>query len=180
MMQAIVKWLMRRAERKGQVYNITGRAKDDHDIYMVRYIIFKTRYVGVYIHRFLRSDDDTHHDHPWCFHTYIVEGGYSEQILKRIAYSQDRGYWIKTTKRAKPGDLLFRKGTHIHRVILDKHYSVDEIETAPLTFVVIGPKYREWGFWSPTKNAEYIWQHWRSFLGIPKGPNKEHVGISDE
>lgn len=175
----LVFWLMERAIKKGQVYNITGRDKEDRDIYMIRYIVFKTKWFGIYIHRFVRSDDDTHHDHPWCFFTYMVEDGYAEQIVKKVYYNKVNHYWMKTTIRTKPGQLLFRKGTHIHRVILDKHYQMDELDKAPLTFVIIGPKYREWGFWSP-KGAEYTWQHWRSFLHIPKGPNKEHVGISDE
>jgi len=179
LMRLLAAWLMKRAIKKNQVFHITGREKNDIDVYMIRYVVAKTRWFGIYLHRFLRSDDDTYHDHPWPFFTYILEGGYKDNILRKDFYAKNtRYYWITTTVSAKPGDLLFRKAEHIHRVILDKHLTLDTADQGPLTFVVLGKKKREWGFWSPAPHsAEWAWTHWRKFLNIPEGPNKENVGM---
>jgi hypothetical protein len=48
---------------------------------MIRWYLIKTRWFGLFVHRFLRSDNDRHfHDHPWAFLTWLVGGGYWEHV----------------------------------------------------------------------------------------------------
>jgi len=46
------------------------------------YIIPRNKYFNIYLHQFLRSDDDRAlHDHPWFSLSHIIEGSYNE-VLK--------------------------------------------------------------------------------------------------
>lgn len=55
----------------------------DNEPYLERYYLFlKDRGehfpFNVFLHRFLKSDSDDLHDHPWPFATLILKGGYWE------------------------------------------------------------------------------------------------------
>lgn len=48
---------------------------------MIRWYLIRTRWFGLFVHRFLRSDNDRHfHDHPWAFLTWLIGGGYWEHV----------------------------------------------------------------------------------------------------
>jgi hypothetical protein len=106
---------------------------DDNLPYMVRWTLFGRRRGAryrVFLHRFLRSDLDTLHDHPWSFVSIILAGGYHERT------ADDRRRWYG------PGRILRRAADWQHRV-----------EIAPgrecWSLVITGPKVRTWGFWCP-------------------------------
>lgn len=155
MIKLICKALMYLCEKTGRVVNITGTGADT-DIYMIRYIIARNSYFSIYIHRFLRSDRDDLHDHPWDFWTYMVEGQYWEKLDRTKGYSHN--FRSKYTHR-----FVFRKAEMLHRVELDKHYSYEERNKAPLTFFVAGRKRRNWGF---VKDG--VWIPWKKYLGLPE------------
>ena len=56
----------------------------DNDDYLIRYYLFlknrKTFPFNIFLHKFLKSDTEDLHDHPWSFTTVILWGGYWEYI----------------------------------------------------------------------------------------------------
>lgn len=161
----MIRWLatvlMKRCERKKSVFYIRG-TEADSDAYMIRYIVFKSDWMCLYIHRFLRSDRDVHHDHPWNFLTYIISGSYEEEML-----NPKTGVTIKTTR--KQGSVARRKFSDAHKVLLRRSWVPHDCKDAPLTICLMGPRRQDWGFW--VDNPGYLVPAhkkvpWREFLGI--------------
>lgn len=124
------------------------------DPYMLRWwLIPRNRWFNVYLHRFLRSDDDRAlHDHPWWNLSVLLDGRYVEHTIS------PGGIHVRTPRRA--GDLKFRRAAAAHRIEL--------VDGPCWTVFVTGPRLREWGFHCPQG-----WRHWRLFTS---GPNGETVG----
>jgi hypothetical protein len=166
--QAICNW----CERTGRVFYITG-GPNGKTVYLVRYIPFKSKLACLYIHRFMRSDADYPHDHPWNFFTYVISGGYDEVFYNKKPEIQNGTFaalWTKTINRRLPGSIAYRKATDVHQVVVDRDYEMSEIEQAPFTVCLIGPRLREWGFW-PLEGKGTTWIDWRKYLSItPNDP----------
>lgn len=114
--------------------------------YMLRwYLIPRNPIFNVYLHKFLRHDDDRAlHDHPWWFLSVVLKGTYREVLRDGIESS-----WRKRFSFA------LRKPTYQHRVVLRE----DEGKPLPCwTLVLTGPRIREWGFWCPQGFV-----HWKVF-----------------
>lgn len=116
----------------------------DHEPYLERYYLFlkdRKRFpFNIFLHRFLKSDPDDLHDHPWEFRTLILKGGYWE-------YTKEGKFWR--------GPLTYRYaplGT-FHRVELDKN--------CPYcwTLFIPGRRVKDWGF--ETKDG---WIHHEKYL----------------
>jgi hypothetical protein len=114
--------------------------------YLLRwFFIPRNRFFNIYIHKFLRSDDDRAlHDHPWANASFILANEYAEHRIEQ------GGVNTRTMHRA--GDWNFRaSGKIAHRV---------ELTNGPCwTLFLTGPNYREWGFHCP----EQGWIHWKRF-----------------
>jgi len=118
------------------VFNYFGRYRIindriDHEPYLERYYLFlKEREnfpFNVFIHRFLKSDPDDLHDHPWSFRTIILKGGYWE-------YTKDGKFWRGPfTYRYNPPEAF-------HRVELDKNIPYC------WTLFIPGRRVKDWGF----------------------------------
>lgn len=169
---ALVEW----CKNTGRVYYITGSANKQEEVYLVRYIVLKSKWMCIYIHRFMRSDSSDPHDHPWNFITYIVSGGYTEVFYNREMPVKDLktnrfvSYWTKKLNTRVPGSFAFRRATDIHRVVVDRKYSLFELEQAPLTACIMFNRQRNWGFW-PLKDEGSKFVDWRRYLRIrPKDP----------
>jgi len=76
-----------------QLFTRLGRYRVIHDRldnepYLERYYVFlkdRERFpFNVFVHKFLKSDPDDVHDHPWPFATLILKGGYWEWRLSLI------------------------------------------------------------------------------------------------
>lgn len=109
--------------------------------YMLRwYLLPRNRRFNIYLHKFLRDDDDRAlHDHPWWFVSIILKRGYTEVT--------ENG---EIDRRA--GSIAFRPATHRHRVVLDKwteFYAGTTVTEPCWTLVATGRKHRTWGFWCP-------------------------------
>jgi len=121
----------------GQPHQVIGGPADP---YLRRwYVIPRNPVLNVYVHQFLRSDDDRAlHDHPWWFVSLILKGGYNE-----IAEKGNR------TRRA--GSIAFRPATWRHRVVLwitDEDDGRSNCRQLPCwTLIVTGRRSRTWGFW---------------------------------
>ena len=122
----------------GRPHQIIGEGSP----YMLRwYVIPRNPVLNIYVHKFLRSDDDRAlHDHPWWFVSMILRGRYaeiSEQPLK--------------VRRA--GSIAYRPAEYRHRVELLCAPSALK-GRGPLmpawTLIVTGRRVRTWGFWCKT------------------------------
>lgn len=98
--------------------------------YLLRwYLVPRNRRFNLYLHKFLRSDDDRAlHDHPWWFWSLLLRGQYLEHTPTGA-------------KRRGVLSLAFRRAEHRHRVELTHGQC--------WTLVLTGPKRRTWGFWCP-------------------------------
>jgi hypothetical protein len=171
MIRLLANYLVKWCEKNNRVHYITG-GPTGKTVYLVRYIVFKSKLCCVYIHRFMRSDADDPHDHPWNFFTYIISGGYTELHYKTevdmLTHESTRFLWEPVSNKRTPGSLAHRRATDIHQVVLDRSYEMDEIDQAPFTVCLMGPRRRHWGFW-PKSNHGTTWVDWREYLDIQEG-----------
>jgi hypothetical protein len=127
---------------------------------------------NVYLHQFLRSDDDRAlHDHPWLFNaSWLLQGSYVEHTIA------PGGVHVRTRREA--GALKLRFGPAPHRVELE-HQRIDvprlgicgHFERSCWTVFITGPRVRTWGFHCP----EHGWVHWRRFTD-PDDPGRTGPG----
>lgn len=123
-------------------------------------LIPRNRVFNVYVHQFLRSDDDRAlHGHPWAFNASIlIQGQYVEHTIEA------GGVHVATHRQQ--GDVKFRWGESPHRVEL--YRSVMAVGNGkphfcgkPLlcwTIFITGPVVRKWGFHCPKG-----WVSWQKF-----------------
>ncbi len=124
-------WLFEREEINGH-----GRCST----YLYRWIVMSTRWLGVYIHRFVADDWSRDlHDHPKRFVSIGLSGGYTEETPR--GFRHYAAPWIRTF----PAE-------HIHRVALGKHHEC-------WTLVIVFRASRQWGFWH---NGEFL--HWKEYV----------------
>lgn len=107
----------------------------------------KRRLPNVYVHRFMRSDDDRAlHDHPWWNTSILLLGRYREHTI--VAGG------INHVMTRVAGEFKLRPPRSAHRI---------EIDRPCLTIFITGPKVREWGFHCP-----HGWRHWEAFTAPGK------------
>ena len=106
------------------------------------FLIPRNRFLNVYLHRFMRSDDDRAlHDHPWQSVSLLLKGAYLE-VLDRGEHA-----W------AAPA-IIFRAAEHRHRLVL--------VEGQPVwTIFITGRKLRDWGFWCGDRGERFV--PWEEF-----------------
>lgn len=182
MLNAFIKFiadkLVNWCDRTGRTHYIKGDGEET--TYLVRYIVLKSKYLTIFIHRFMRSDAGHPHDHPWNFLTYIISGSYTEHFYDRAkpkpkAWLQKQvngkavqsgvvfgEYWTETLNVRTAGSIAYRRANDIHQVECDKELTLDEIQDAPYTVCFIGPRIREWGFWVD----DVTFKDWREYLNI--------------
>lgn len=154
-------WLLSRADTIMSTHMpdfMVGGAKAP---YLKRWwIIPRNRFFNIYLHHFLRSDDDrATHDHPWFNVSILLEGRYIEHARTWVPGPNFGG---TTATVREDGDVVFRRPTSAHRVELFAKYHPygGQFETYPVTTLFItGPVVREWGFHCPKR-----WVPWREFV----------------
>jgi hypothetical protein len=193
MIYRLVNWFIRRCEEHDKrekaaaklegraprlrILEITGNANFVGDIYLIRYYVFKSKLFNIFIHRFMRSDRDDLHDHPWDFVTYLVKGGYAEVRWNPKTNAEDR---ILRSNRptSRENTFVYRRATDQHKVMVDRTFMYHERHKAPLTICITGRTKREWGFirtWNDgiAVNGKVLvhntreWVPWRKYLGLP-------------
>jgi len=127
--------------------------RQSNEPYLERYYVFlrdRKRFpFNVFLHKFLKSDPDDVHDHPWPYATLILKGGYWEYVPE----FNDKGKKINEIKHWRgPGHFRTCPANSFHRIVL-------EPDVDCWTLFIPGPKRREWGFlvndeWVP--NEQYI------------------------
>ena len=120
-----------------------------HDVagaYLRRwYLVPRNPVLNVYLHHFLRSDDDRAlHDHPWPWASWLLHGRYIEHTIAAGGVHRRHERHVGSLKLALP--------SRAHRV-----------EVLPgesgWTLFITGPRVREWGFHCP----EQGWIHFKRF-----------------
>lgn len=142
-----LKWL----EARGRKRIVMDR--ENNEPYLERYYLFlkdrKSFPFNIFLHRFLKSDPDDVHDHPWPYATIILKGGYYEwtpvfdSAGKQIA---------ETCTWRGPGHFRTCDATSYHRIELDPSVEC-------WTLFMPGPQKREWGFLVKNKwmeNGQYF------------------------
>lgn len=189
MINRFANWLVPRladwCERRKRVFRITGTAGPD-DVYLIRYFLFRSKYFSIYIHRFLRSDRDDPHDHPFNFLSYIVKGSYLERLYDPMGPEYD--YWGDARSVEPVGTLFcpwaadrkqgswgFRPAETVHSVFLSKEYTYAERDQAPLSVIFRGVDRRQWGFWKEVIGHASVkkWIKWTEYLGVPESGERE-------
>lgn len=135
--------------------------RQDKEPYMERYYLFIRDRTGFFkyfpfnimLHRFLKSDPDDLHDHPWPYCSIILRGGYWEHTLA------DQTSEITTTVRKwwGPGSIRFSPSTRLHRIELSQN-AIDGTQQV-WTLFIPGIKIRDWGFITPSgwiNNEDYL------------------------
>lgn len=113
--------------------------------YLLRWwLIPRNRLLNIYLHRFMRSDDDRAlHCHPWANLSVLLEGEYTEHTIAQGGVNHKRVI--------KAGEWRLRlTGKLAHRIELHNG--------SCWTLFITGPKYRQWGFHCPKG-----WRHWQDF-----------------
>jgi len=133
-----MKWFLNFLERIGRKRIVMDRQNDEP--YLERYYLFlkdRQRFpFNIFLHKFLKSDPDDVHDHPWPYSTLILKGGYYEWTPifdgggKKIA---EKCAW------RGPGHFRTCSATSYHRIELDPNVTA-------WTLFMPGPQKREWGF----------------------------------
>lgn len=112
--------------------------RTDEEPYLERYYLFfkdrETFPFNIFIHKFLKSDPDDLHDHPWGFRTLILKGGYWE-------HTEQGKFW------RKPGFTQSVEPMHKHRV---------ELKPGCTCWTLFIPyrRCRKWGFYRDEKWIE--------------------------
>ncbi|MBP8235699.1 MAG: hypothetical protein KAY22_25725, partial [Rhizorhabdus sp.] len=85
---------------------------------------------NAYIHRFLRSDREELHDHPWDNQSIVLRGAYVEK------WEHPALGLIQSPRLA--GEIVSRGPEAVH--------SIYSVEPGTISLFTTGPKVREWGF----------------------------------
>lgn len=140
--------LIKLLERLGRKRIIMDRVNNEP--YLERYYVFlkdRTRFpFNVFLHKFLKSDPDDMHDHPWSYATLILKGGYYEWVPMLNGNGQKIG---EVAKWRGPGHFRISGSKSLHRI---------EIDPGVECWSLFMPfrKVREWGF--ITKQNKWV-QH---------------------
>lgn len=149
-LQHVVKWF--RGWLRGGPHFVVGPPRDP---YLLRwYILPRNPLFNVYLHKFMRDDDDrAMHDHPWPSVSLLLRGRYVEQTAAG-------------RKEYRAGSVVCRPARYTHRVELPGGVPC-------WTLFITGPRVREWGFHCPKG-----WIHWRDFVA-PTDPGNIGRGCGD-
>jgi len=147
MIQKFLKWL----DARGRKRVVMDRTSDEP--YLERYYLFlKERDsfpFNVFLHKFLKSDPDDVHDHPWPYATLILKGGYYEWIPQ----FNNKGQKISELQVWRgPGHFRICGANSFHRIELDPNVTA-------WTLFMPGAKQRDWGFLVKNK-----WVQWEEYL----------------
>lgn len=155
-------------------------AADPKGPYMLRwYVIPRNRWFNIYVHHFLRSDEDEAlHDHPWSNMSILLKGCYLEHTIENGGVHRKQLYTA--------GDLKLRlSGKYAHRVelteriVLEPHKEpslkgggiVRREPNTCLTLFFTGPMYREWGF-----HCTKGWRKFSDFAALKVGTSDRGKG----
>jgi hypothetical protein len=131
-------WFLNLLERMGRKRIVMDRQSNEP--YLERYYVFlKDRKLfpfNVFLHKFLKSDPDDVHDHPWPYATLILKGGYYEWLPQ---FDHNGHKIAEICVWRGPGHFRVCSADSFHRIELDPNVEC-------WTMFMPGPQKREWGF----------------------------------
>lgn len=128
-----------------------------------------SRLPNVYLHCFLRSDDDRAlHDHPWNWGSFLLDGQYSEvthepsghnvaMLGADYAVVDVEADHLHVARTYSPGTFRWHRAEFAHRLVIP-------LGKLTWTLFFCGWRRREWGFHCPQG-----WVHWRVFTDPSTG-----------
>lgn len=129
------------------------RDRLDDEPYLERYYVFlkdrETFPFNVFVHKFLKSDPDDVHDHPWPYATLILKGGYWEWRPTFDAEGRKNG---EVSRWCGAGSFRTAPANTYHRIEIDPNITC-------WTLFMPGRKQRDWGFLVKNK-----WIQWEQYL----------------
>lgn len=131
------------------------------------YLLPRNRWANVYLHHFVRSDEDRAlHDHMYANVSWVLgPGGYGEVTQAgRRAWYPASGLAATVVRHRRAGAVVARRPTTAHRIVLPTSEPVWSLFFG-------GPRVREWGFW-----CEHGWRHWKEFVSEFPGGNGKGRG----
>jgi hypothetical protein len=143
--------MLKLLDKLGRKRIVMDRVNDEP--YLERYYLFLKERAkfpfNIFLHKFLKSDPDDLHDHPWPYATLILKGGYYEWI----PLFDSKGTIIGETRHWRgPGHFRICRSNSYHRIELKEGVTA-------WTLFMPGPKQRDWGF---VKNNQWI--QWENYL----------------
>lgn len=143
-MSRIAEAIIRRITRRPPDFLVGGKENP----YLKRWwVIPRNPLFNIYLHQFLRSDDDRAlHDHPWAWCSILLRGAYTE-------CTKPMGDGIDTTIFCvyAAGSIRIHRPRFAHRLVIAPG-------TDCWTLFITGPRVREWGFHCPKG-----WVSWQRF-----------------
>lgn len=137
--------------------------KKTDDPYLERiYLLLKNRETckfNIFLHKFIKGDNDDIHDHPWGFFHIILSGGYWEYVTVNIdGETLDQG--VRKVWRSA-GYYNIATANYKHRIVLG--------DEKPWTLFIPFKKEKTWNFWVPLV--------WKSGQPCEEGDinNKDHM-----
>ncbi len=162
----MIRHLMNLVERALQKRVIDARPPDfivggpDRPYLLRWWLLPRNPVLNVYLHRFLRDDDDRAlHDHPWHWASILLLGSYIEHTIAAGG--------IHHQLRRDAPSLKLSPASRAHRIELlrevvdngDPIVRADDPAVPCTTLFITGPRFRQWGFHCPERG----WVHWRDF-----------------
>lgn len=119
------------------------------------HIIPRNRWCNIYLHHFVRSDDDRAlHDHPWWSVSFLLKGQLREAYFSEADQkmtTEEGGNYAFSWWRIRWMWPVYRPAEHRHRLIV--------LEGGEAwTLFITGPVRRAWGFHCPNG-----WKHQRPY-----------------
>ena len=137
---------------------------------------------NIYLHLFLRDDDDRAlHDHPWHNCSIVVKGEYREVTLTRQALAGFRmmreiwpEHWQAETSYWGDQRGVIRRRWSVTMRRPDCPHRIELTKGPAWTVFITGPRVRQWGFHAPRS-----WIHWRDFCdpadpGVARQPANDN------
>ncbi|MBB1061914.1 hypothetical protein [Marilutibacter spongiae] len=143
--------------------------------YLLRWFLIPRNPVfNVYLHCFLRDDDDRAlHDHPWPWCSILLSGGYIEHTIAAGGIHRRRERSAPSIKLSGP-----RRAHRIELLKIRDFVASQPGNDTPIscwTLFITGPRLRTWGFHCPERG----WVDWREFTD-PNDKGMTGPGCGDQ
>jgi hypothetical protein len=133
--------------------NVTDQVTGATELYLRRWVIFRTPWGQLMLHKILKPDPDRElHDHPWSFRALILKGGYYE-IVQRFPKS--------------PAYVRYHETGNVNNHTCYDWHRIDCLrDNKPAwTLVLTGKKQKSWSFLVEGKPMP--WHEFLKMKGMP-------------
>ena len=139
LLDSITKWL----EARGRRRMITQERDGHNEDCLERFYILRTKWLGIYLHRFWASDDNGLHDHPWYSASVLLAGSYIEHVPNIKSRPELVGPTRICVRKPMHPLVTLRSKHAAHRIVVP-----DGTEGQCWSlFIRFGFKKRLWGFY---------------------------------